>query len=78
MELETDRELRETGNDNETHKKLEYKTKLEKYKNNKDHDRTCCCTLERPLHCTLLKFVLRPIFILWLSNLSKTVYSSLF
>jgi len=38
---ETDRELRETGNDNETHKKLnrletrkpEYKTKPEKHKN---------------------------------------------
>ena len=49
VELETDRELRETGNDNENSWKLnrletrkpEYKTKPEKHKNHKDHD-TCC------------------------------------
>ena len=46
VEPETDRELRETGNDNETYRKLnrletrkpEYKTKPEKHKNHKNHD----------------------------------------
>ena len=44
VELETNQELRETGNDKlnsqETKqtRKPEYKTKPEKYKNNKDHD----------------------------------------